>query len=139
MVLPQRADTGGSSDGYAIVPHDIAEAAQRYQRFKEIEKEHLALMARHNLLAEWSAEIRETVVEARARIREARAAREIFRAQVRQFVLALRALREPLSSVLRHTRAMLQRLEHAGAIQSDGGWLEAEVLEWAIEEYEDAA
>lgn len=136
MVLPQRAVPG---DEYGLVPRELADAAQRYQHFKEVEKEHLALMSRHNLLAEWSAEVRETVLEARARIREARAAREVFRAQVRQFVIALRDAREPLSSVLRHTRSLLELLERAGALQSDGGWLEAEVLEWAIEEYEDAA
>ena len=41
--------------------------------------------------------------------------------------------------VLRHTRTMLQLLENAGALKEDGGWLEAEVLEWAIEEYENVA
>lgn len=139
MVLPQRAASDASDDDYGLVPPEIAEAAQRYQRFKAIEKEHLALMARHNLLVDWTPEVRATVMEARARIREVRAAREVFRGQVREFVLALRAAREPLSAVLRHTRSMLEMLERAGAIQSDGGWLEAEVLEWAIEEYEDAA
>lgn len=138
MVLPQRAADNSNSD-YGIVPREIAEAAQRYQQFKEIEKEQLALMARHNLLMEWTADVRETVMEARAGIREARAARETFRAQVREFVLTLRSAREPLSAVLRHTRSMLELLERAGAIQSDGGWLEAEVLEWVIEEYEAAA
>ena len=136
MVLPQRAAT---SDDYGLVPSAVAAAAERYQRFKAIEKEHLALMARHNLLVEWTAEVREVVVEARTRIREARAAREAFRAQVREFVLGLRAAREPLSVVLRQTRSMLEMLERSGAIQPDGGWLEAEVLEWAIEEYEAAA
>ena len=34
---------------------------------------------------------------------------------------------------------MLQLLETQGALRGDGGWLEAEVLEWAIEEYENAA
>jgi hypothetical protein len=62
-----------------------------------------------------------------------------FRAQIREFVVALRMAREPLSSVLRHTRSMLQMLELSGALRGDGGWLEAEVLEWAIEEYENAA
>lgn len=138
MVLPQRAADNSNND-YGLVPREITDAAQRYQQFKEIEKEHLALMARHNLLSDWSAEVRETVTEARTRIREARAAREVFRAHVREFVLTLRAAREPLSSVLRRTRSMLELLERAGAIQCDGGWLEAEVLEWAIEEYEAAA
>jgi hypothetical protein len=31
---------------------------------------------------------------------------------------------------------MLHYLERTGALKEDGGWLEAEVLEWAIEEYE---
>jgi hypothetical protein len=30
-------------------------------------------------------------------------------------------------------------LEQSGAIQSDGGWLEADVLEWAIEDYESSS
>jgi hypothetical protein len=136
MVLPQRSTPG---DEYGLVPREVAEAARRYQHFKEIEKEHLALMARHNLLLEWTAEVRSTVLEARERVREARAAREAFRAQVREFVLALRRVREPLPTVLRHTRSMLEMLERSGAIEPDGGWLEAEVLEWAIEEYETAA
>jgi len=51
-------------------------------------------------------------------------------------VLTLRAASEPLPAVLRQTRALLQRLETSGALRSDGGWLEAEVLEWAIEEFE---
>jgi hypothetical protein len=38
--------------------------------------------------------------------------------------------------VLRHTRQMVQLLETSGALRNDGGWLEAEVLEWAIEEFE---
>jgi len=132
MVLPQRA----RSDDYGLVPREVAQAAQQYQRLKEIEQQHLALMARHNLLEDWTAEVRDTVLQARERIREARAARETFRAQVREFVITLRAAREPLPAVLRHTRSMLELLERSGAIQSDGGWLEAEVLEWAIEEYE---
>jgi hypothetical protein len=44
-----------------------------------------------------------------------------------------------LSGVLRHARSLLQMLEASGAIQSDGGWLEADVLEWAIEDYESVA
>jgi hypothetical protein len=133
MVLPQRAR---SDDDYGLVPREVAEAAQRYQLFKEIETQHLALMSRHNLLADWTAEVHATVIEARARIREARAARDAFRTQVREFVLALRTAHEPLPAVLRHTRSMLELLEQSGAIQPDGGWFEAEVLEWAIEEFE---
>ncbi|HXT14083.1 MAG TPA: hypothetical protein VN706_00545 [Gemmatimonadaceae bacterium] len=136
MVLPQRARR---EDEFSLVPPDIANSARRYQELKVVEKEQLALMARHNLLLDWPVEVRDTVIEAREAIREVRAARDAFRAQVREFVVALRTMKEPLSNVLRHTRSMIELLEHAGAIQSDGGWLEAEVLEWAIEEYENAA
>jgi hypothetical protein len=96
-------------------------------------------MARHNLLEEWSPEVRATVLEARAGIQAARAARDQFRRQVRDFVLTLRAAREPLPAVLRYTRSMLQILESGGSITAGDGWLEAEVLEWAIEEYESIA
>lgn len=133
MVLPQRAT---AAQEFRLVPPEIADAAARYQRFQAIEREHLALMAKHNLLMEWTEEVRNTVIDARARVQQARAAREQFRQQVREFVLALRRAREPLNAVLRHTRSMLELLESAGAIANDGGWLEAEVLEWAIEEYE---
>lgn len=137
MVFQQRASAGQAT--YDAVPSEVARAASEYQRSREIEKEQLALMARHNLLVEWTPEVRATVLEARERVREARAAREQFREQVREFVLARKAAREPLWSVLRQTRAMVQLLESAGAIQSDDGWLEADVLEWAIEDYESAA
>jgi hypothetical protein len=136
MVLPQRAT---ADDVFCLVPPVVAAAATRYQRFREIEKEHLALMARHDLLAEWSADVRLTVLTARDKIQQARAAREEFRVQVREFVLALRGECESLPAVLRFTRSMLQLLESSGAIANDGGWLEAEVLEWAIEEYASAA
>jgi hypothetical protein len=106
---------------------------------REIEKGHLALMARHNLLADWTPEIRETVIEARKHIQEATVAREKFRALVREIVTTLRAERMSLSGVLRHARSLLQMLEQSGAIQSDGGWLEADVLEWAIEDYESSS
>jgi predicted RNA-binding Zn ribbon-like protein len=114
----------------------VAAAATRYQRFREIEQHHLERMARFNLLADWTTETRSVVLDARERIREARAAREDFRRLVREFVLALRSASEPLPVVLRQTRAMLQLLETSGALRSDDGWLEAEVLEWAIEEFE---
>lgn len=133
MVLPQRAP---AEQEFRVVPPAIADAAARYQRFQAIEREHLALMAKHNLLIEWTEEVRQTVIEARARVQQARAARDQFRQHVKEFVLALRGEREPLSNVLRHTRSMIGLLEHTGAIESDGGWFEAEVLEWAIEEYE---
>jgi hypothetical protein len=137
MVFQQR--TSADPATYSPIPPEVAHAATAYQRSREIEKEQLALMARHNLLNEWTPEVRATVLEARERIREARAAREQFREQVREFVLVLRAAREPLWSVLRQTRALVQMLESVGAIQSDDGWLEADVLEWAIEDYESAA
>src|SRR5437868_15513124 len=121
---------------FNLVPPVVAAAATRYQRFREIEQHHLERMSRHNLLVDWTAEVRAIVLDARERIREARVAREEFRRQVREFVLALRAATEPLPVVLRQTRALLQRLEMSGALRNDGGWLEAEVLEWAIEEFE---
>ena len=136
-MVPQQHATARTDD-FRVVPPDVANAAARYQRLREIEAEHLALMARHNLLEDWTPEVRATVLAARDRIREARVARTEFRAQVREFVLALRATRDPLPAVLRHTRVMLQLLETSGAIRADGGWFEAEVLEWAIEEFESA-
>jgi hypothetical protein len=124
---------------FSFVPPAVAAAATRYQAFREIEAEHLALMARYNLALEWTPEVRQVVFNAGDHIRHARDARISFRRQVREFVLALRRAREPLSSVLQRTRTMLQALETQGALRGDGGWLEAEVLEWAIEEYENAA
>src|SRR5262249_24609553 len=117
----------------------IAAAATRYQAFREVEAEHLALMAKIDLSREWTSEVRQVVFNAGDRIRHARDARLLFRAHVREFVLSLRRSREPLSAVLRQTRSMLQLLEASGALRGDGGWLEVEVLEWAIEEYENAA
>ena len=133
MVLPQRATAEAS---FSVVPPVVTGAASRYQRLREVEKEHLALMSRHNLLADWTDEVTAVVLAARERIHEARAAREQFRDQVREFVRSMRDANESLPSVLRYTRSMMQLLESGGAITSDGGWLEAEVLEWAIEEYE---
>jgi hypothetical protein len=124
---------------YSLVPATIAAAATRYQRFREIEQLHLERMARHNLLVDWTTEVRAIVLDARERIREARVAREDFRRQVREFVLALRTADKSLPSALRHTRQMVQLLETSGALRNDGGWLEAEVLEWAIEEFETIA
>jgi hypothetical protein len=124
---------------YTLVPPDVAAAATRYQAFREIEAEHLALMARYNLALEWTPEVRQVVFNAGDHIRHARDARIAFRRQVRDFVIALRRAREPLSAVLQRTRSLLQMLEAQGALRGDGGWLEAEVLEWAIEEYENAA
>lgn len=135
MSVPQQRAVAEVAE-FSPVPPMVAAAATRYQRFKEIEQHHLERMARHNLLVDWTPEVRAIVLDARERIREARAAREDFRRQVRDFVLALRSAQEPLPAVLRHTRAMVQLLEASGALRNDGGWLEAEVLEWAIEEFE---
>ena len=120
----------------ASVSHAFATAATRYQLFRELEAEQLAVMARENLLEEWSAQTRATVLAAREYVKDAREARTRFREQVREVVLAFRERRQPLPQVLRHTRDMLQSLERTGSIRSDDGWFEAEVLEWAIEEYE---
>jgi hypothetical protein len=136
MVLPQRA---AADDLFTVVPPIIAASAHRYQRVRTAEQSHLAAMARVNLLGEWTADVRDVVLEAREAIRQAREAREDFRLHVREFVLALRRAREPLPAVLRHTRSMLQLLERGGSIDADGGWFEAEVLEWAIQEFESAS
>jgi hypothetical protein len=137
MVLPQRidADPAGHQTAFTLV----AAAAARYQELRSVEKEHLALMARHNLLLEWTPEVLATVTRARQGVQEARAAREAFRVHVRDFVLRLRRSRECLPAVLRQTRVFVQSLERDGVLADDGGWLEAEVLEWAIEEFESAA
>jgi hypothetical protein len=121
------------------IPHEIATAATRYQLFRELEAEHLAVMARQNLLVDWTPEVRATVLAAREYVKDAREARVRFREHVRAFVLGYRSVREPLPQVLRHTRSMLQGLERIGAIRDDQGWLEAEVLEWAIEEFENVS
>jgi hypothetical protein len=134
MALQQQA-TARVND-YSLVPQDVAAAAMRYQAFREVEAEHLAVMAKHNLALDWTPEVRQIVFNAGDHVRHARDARMRFRKQIRDFVIALRMEREPLSAVLRHTRSMLQLLEASGALRGDGGWLEAEVLEWAIEEYE---
>lgn len=133
MVHAQRAT---AEEGFRLIPPVLADAASRYQRAREVEREQLALMARHNLLEAWSDDVTATVLKARERIHDARAAREHFRAQIRELVHSLRAARDPLAAVLRHTRSTIQLLESSGAIVHDGGWLEAEILEWAIEDYD---
>jgi hypothetical protein len=138
MTVPHQRTIADVAE-YSLVSPTVAAAATRYQRFREIEQLHLERMARHNLLVDWTAEVRAIVLDARERIREARVAREEFRRLVREFVLALRTAGEPLPSALRQTRQMVQLLETSGALRSDGGWLEAEVLEWAIEEFETVA
>lgn len=128
-----------SFNDYPLAATDVATAATRYQSFRDIEREHLALMARYNLALEWTAEVRQVVFNAGDHVRHARDARIALRHQVREFVLSLRCAHEPLSRVLERTRSLLELLETQGALHSDGGGLEAEVLEWAIEEYENAA
>ena len=128
-----------SPDVSAGISLEIQSAATTYQRACALEKEQLAVMAQHNLLAEWTDEIRGSVLEARQRIRDAQLARAAFRGMVRSYVTQLRGTREPLSAVLRRVRGIVQQLEYTGAIASDDGWLEADVVEWAIEDYENPA
>jgi hypothetical protein len=137
MISQQAAATQRYSP--SAVSHEIATAATRYQLFRELEAEHLAVMAQQNLLADWTPEVCATVLAAREYVKDAREARLRFREQVRTFVLAFRSSKEALPQVLRHTRSMLQNLERIGAIRDDQGWFEAEVLEWAIEEYENVS
>ncbi|HEY6826013.1 MAG TPA: hypothetical protein VI259_04085 [Gemmatimonadaceae bacterium] len=118
---------------------EIQSAAAKYQHACALEKEHLAVMAQLNLLADWTEEVHLSVLEARRCIRDAQLARATFRGVVRGYVVQLRGTREPLSAVLRRVRAIVQQLEYAGAITADDGWLEADVVEWAIEDYENPA
>jgi hypothetical protein len=125
-------------DDCTIIPPEVSRAATRYQVYREVEAAHLSIMAQHNLLLDWTPEVRQMVFTAGEHIRHARDARSVFREQVRQFVQALRRSREPLTDVLRETRSLIKRLERSGALRGDGGDLEAEVVGWAIEEYEGA-
>jgi hypothetical protein len=120
-------------------PGDLAAAATRYQTYREVEAEHLARMSKFDLSHEWTPEVRQVVFNAGDHVRHARDARMRFRGHIRDFVSGLRMKREPLSAVLRQTRTMLQSLESSGALRGDGGWLEVEVLEWAIEDYENVS
>ncbi|MEO7086225.1 MAG: hypothetical protein ABI442_09385 [Gemmatimonadaceae bacterium] len=124
------------TDARSYVPLDFANAATRYQAFREVEVEHLARMARHNLLDDWSPETRATVLAARHHVREAGEARTRLRRLVRDYVAPLRAAKQPLPIVLRTVRSTIGLLEQSGAIRSDDGWFEAEVLEWVIQEFE---
>ena len=137
MGLQQQA-TARVAD-YSIIAGELAAAATRYQTFREIEAEHLARMSKFDLSREWTAEVRQIVFNAGDHVRHARDARLRFRAHIRDFVIGLRLSREPLSAVLRQTRSILQSLESSGALRGDGGWLEVEVLEWAIEDYENVS
>jgi len=120
----------------SVASGDFATAAKRYQIFRELEAEQLAIMSRENLLTAWSAETRSTVLAAREIVRDTCDARTNLRAHVRGFVLRFRDTHAPLKSVLQQTRAVVQNFERSGAIHDDNGWFEAEVLEWAIEEYD---
>jgi hypothetical protein len=134
MITQQVA--GGHSYTPATVSHEIATAATRYQLYRELEAEKLAVMSRQNLETDWTPEVRAAVLDAREYVRDAREARIQFRGHIRTFVDALREAREALPQALRRTRSMLHDLERIGAIRGDDGWFEAEVLEWAIEEFE---
>jgi hypothetical protein len=127
------------TDAHSYVPLDFANAATRYQAFREVEAEHLELMSRHNLLDDWTPEVRATVLAARHHVREAAEARARLRGLVRAYVAPLRAAKQPLPVVLRTVRSTLGLLEQSGAIRSDDGWFEAEVLEWVIQELESVA
>src|SRR3954469_25779236 len=74
------------NDAHSYVPLDFANAATRYQAFREVEAEHLELMSRHNLLDDWTPEIRATVLAARHHIREAAEARARFRGLICDYV-----------------------------------------------------
>ena len=137
MGLQQQA-TARVAD-FSFVAGELAAAATRYQIFREVEAEHLARMAKFDLSREWTPEVRQIVFNAGDHVRHARDARLRFRAHIRDFVIGLRLSREPLSAVLRQTRSVLQSLESSGALRGDGGWLEVEVLEWAIEDYENVS
>jgi hypothetical protein len=137
--MSSQQQTAKSISDYSLSAPDVAVAATRYQSSRDIEREHLAMMARYNLALEWTPEVRRVVCNAGDPVRHARDARMAFRHHVREFVLSLRHAHEPLSAVLQRTRSLLELLETQGALHSDSGWLEAEVLEWAIEEYENAA
>jgi hypothetical protein len=127
--------TETSSPTYEPVAPDLARAASRYQHQREREAEHLTRMANLDLANPWSGEMREFVLATRTEVNDARETRARFRAHVREFVMAARAEGIELSAVLKRVRLLLQRLESSGAISDDGGWFEAEVLEWSVEEF----
>src|ERR1700712_1927543 len=93
------------TDALSCVPMDFANAAVRYQAFREVEAEHLGLMARHNLLEDWTPEVRATVLAARHHIIEAGEARARLRSFVHDYVAPLRAAKQPLPLVLRTVRS----------------------------------
>ena len=135
-MVPHQQVIAGDSTAVLGVPADFAACATLYRRLRRVESQHLAQMAQHNLLDSWSPEVRETVLNTRACIEEARSARAEFRAHIHRFVHAQRAVHQPLLTVLRQLRAMIDTLVRTGALEDDNGWFEAEVLEWAIEDYD---
>ncbi len=136
MGFQQQAVARDPSPGTLL---EIQSAATKYQHARALEKEQLAMMAQLNLLADWTDDVRLSVLEARQCIKDAQLARVTFRGAVRGYVTQLRGTREPLSAVLRRVRSIVQQLEYVGAIIADDGWLEADVVEWAIEDYENPA
>jgi hypothetical protein len=133
MVLPQRVT---AEETFHLVPPILAAAASAYQHARVVEHDQLAVMGRCDLSEPWSDEVQATVLLARRRIHETQAARAHFRDQVRAFVVTLRVAGEAASATLRHTRSMIQLLQSSGALATDGGRVEAEILAWAIEDYE---
>jgi len=133
MVLAQRVT---AEETFQLVPPILAAAAASYQRAHAAELEQLVLMGQQDLSSEWTDHVRATVLAARRRIHDAQDARANFREQVGEFVATLRAAGEPMSSVLRYIRSMIQLLESTGAIVPDGRRLESEVFAWALEDYE---
>src|SRR5262249_37249520 len=93
------------TDGHSYVPMDFANAATRYQAFREVEAEHLALMARHNLSEDWTSDVRDVVLAARHHVREAAHARQRFRALVREIAVTARRSCETLPALLRRMRS----------------------------------
>jgi len=122
-------------DDCSMIPPEVSRAATRYQVYREVEAAHLSIMAKHNLLLDWTPAVRQMVFTAGEHIRHARDARSLFREQVREFVLTRRRSSESLTDVLHDTRALITRLERSGALRCDGGDLEAEVVGWVIEDY----
>jgi hypothetical protein len=133
MVLPQRVT---ADESFPFVPFALAAAATAYQLACVAESAQLALMAQRNLNDEWNEDVRMTVLLARERIYETQQSRERFRGLVREFIAPVRDATDSVSSVLQHARSMIRLLESTGAIVSDRGRLEAEVLAWATEDDE---
>lgn len=80
-------------------------------------------------------ELRVPVHDERVVRQEAAAARDDFRDEVRRIVHTLRGEGETFRDTLRVIHAYMTSLCDAGITPDDNGTLEAEVMEWAIEEY----